>query len=245
MTFPDTIFAALQYFLHLGEAMIPLLSEMLEPAAETIANGFTLAYIVMGGMVAAVVYTIVAMIWGIQHPPRPRPQWIEYLTPALCLIGMGVAGYLTYVEFTSDTVLCGPVGDCNAVNSSPYAKLFGVLPVGLMGLGGYIAILAAWLWRRFGSGKPADAMPALLFGMALFGVLFSIYLTYLELYVIFAVCLWCLSSAVIITALLLLNIHPVLLGMGEVEEEPSRAPKGPGPGSKAVKHKANKRKKRR
>lgn len=225
--------------------MYSLLLRMTEPAAETASNGFTLAYIVLGGMALAVVYTIAAMIRGTQHPPRQRPQWVEYLTPALCVIGMGVAGYLAYIELTSETALCGPIGDCNAVNTSSYARLFGILPIGVMGLGGYIAILAAWLWRRFRSDRLADAMPPLLFGMTLFGVLFSIYLTSLELYVIFAVCMWCLASAVIMTALLLLNIHPVLLGMGEVEEELSHAPKGPGPGSKAVKHNANKRKKRR
>jgi uncharacterized membrane protein len=223
--------------------MYPLLSRMVEPASETASNGFTLAIVILIGMAIAVVYTIAAMIRGIQHPPRQRPQWVEYLTPFLVVIGMGVAGYLAYIELTATIAVCGPVGDCNAVNTSSYARLFGVLPIGVMGVGGCIAILIVWLWKRFRSDKLAAFMPTILFGGALFGTLFSMYLTYLEVYVIHAVCMWCLSSAVIMTALLLLSIHPVLQGMVEMEEEPSHAPTGPGP--KAGKRQKNKRKGRK
>lgn len=225
--------------------MVPLLSGMVEPAPEAASNGFILAYIVLGGMVVAVVYTLAAMLWGIQHPPRQRPRWIEYLTPALCVIGMGVAGYLAYVEVAHVTPVCGLIKGCDTVNTSPYSRLFGVLPVGVLGLGGYIAILAAWLWRRFRSDRLAHAVPLILFGMTLFGVLFSIYLTYLEPFVIGAVCMWCLSSAVIITVLLLLNINPILQGMTGMEDEPSHAPTGPGPRPKASKRQEKKRKKHR
>jgi len=138
------------------------------------------------------------------------------------MIGMGVAIYLTYIEITSTEAICGPVGNCNAVNSSPYAKLFGILPVGLLGVGGYISILAVWLWRRFRSDRLADSMLVLLFGLTLFGTLFSIYLTYLELYVILAVCMWCVSSAVIMTILMLLSINPALQEIAETEEDNPR-----------------------
>ncbi len=221
--------------------MYPLLSKMAEPASETASNGITLATAILIGMAVAVVYTIVAMIWGIQHPPRQRPQWVEYLTPTLTVIGMGVAGYLAYIELTATTAVCGPVGDCNAVNTSSFSRLFGVLPIGVLGLGGYITILAAWLWRRFRSDKLADAMPPILFGLTLFGTLFSMYLTYLEVYVILAVCMWCLSSAVIMTALLLLNIHPTLRGMDGTEDEPRHSPKEPGSGQPAGKRRRPKR----
>ena len=59
---------------------------------------------------------------------------------------------------------------------------------------------------------------AAILGMALFGVLFSLYLTYLEPFVIGAVCAWCLTSAVIITLLMLLSLRPVLQAV-EVREE--------------------------
>jgi uncharacterized membrane protein len=74
-----------------------------------------------------------------------------------------------------------------------------VLPIGILGLAGYVAMLAAWFRGRAGSIMARG----LLVGMAAFGVAFSVYLTYLELFVIEAVCLWCLSSAVIMTLILL------------------------------------------
>jgi uncharacterized membrane protein len=117
--------------------------------------------------------------------------------------------------------VCGPVGDCNTVQSSPYAKLFGILPVGILGLLGYVGILGAWLVARYAGEDVADLARLAMFGMALFGVLFTIYLTYLELFVIHAVCIWCLSSAVLITLLMLFSLGPALssFSAGEDEEE--------------------------
>jgi uncharacterized membrane protein len=76
------------------------------------------------------------------------------------------------------------------------------VPIGLIGVAGYVAILAVWAWGR----RAAGALPAtLLVLMAGFGVAFSIYLTYLELFVIRAVCMWCVTSAVVMTLLLLVS----------------------------------------
>ncbi len=88
--------------------------------------------------------------------------------------------------------------------------LFGVVPVGLLGAVGYVAILAAWLLGRKGRGRLAQLAPVFVFGMALFGVLFSIYLTYIELFVIHAVCIWCLTSAVIMALVLALSVGGAL-----------------------------------
>jgi uncharacterized membrane protein len=134
------------------------------------------------------------------------------------IIGIGVAGYLSYVETQSVEAICGPVGDCNAVQQSRYAKLFDVLPVGVLGLLGYISLLAAWLARRF---MPALEKPAsiVFFGMAFFAVIFSLYLTYLEPFVIKAVCIWCLTSAVIVTLLLLLGTPPAVLRFAIPDED--------------------------
>ena len=138
------------------------------------------------------------------------PAWTDALTPVLTLIGLGVAGYLAYVETQAVPAVCGPVGDCNAVRASSYARLLGVLPVGLLGVAGYAAILAAWLRGRLRSDRLADYAPLSVLGMTVFGVLFSLYLTYLEPFVIKAVCAWCLTSAVIMTLLMLLSIGPAV-----------------------------------
>jgi uncharacterized membrane protein len=81
------------------------------------------------------------------------------------------------------------------------------VPVGLLGLAGYVAIIVAWFLGR-GSGRPAAWGTFAQFVMVFVGVVFSIYLTFLEPFVIGATCLWCLSSAVIMTAMLWLVAGP-------------------------------------
>ena len=150
---------------------------------------------------------ILAMLRAFQGKPLAAFKgWLDLAIPILALIGLGVALYLTYVETTQALAICGPVGDCNTVQSSSYAKLFGFFPVGLLGALGFAAMLAAWGWQHWRSDRLAKLAGPALFGMALFGTVFSIYLTYLELFVIHAVCIWCLTSAVIMA--LLTAAHP-------------------------------------
>jgi uncharacterized membrane protein len=167
----------------------------------------------------AIVYALaVVVLAGVGRAAPALPAWTASLIPFLCVIGLGVAGYLTFVETQNVKAVCGPVGDCNTVQASPYAKLFGFLPVGVLGLLGYVGILAAWAMGRWGKGLAALYAPVALLGMALFGALFSLYLTYIELAVILAVCIWCLTSAVLMALLLILAVGPAV-GVFLVEEE--------------------------
>lgn len=170
-------------------------------------NGFMLAIVIMVGMGLALLYSVIAFAIGKTYS---LPIWTDWLIPVLILIGIGVAAYLSYVETQSVEAICGSVGDCNTVQQSRFARLFDVLPVGVLGLLGYIALLASWLARRFISKLEKPAAIGF-FGMALFAVIFSLYLTYLEPFVIGAVCIWCLTSAVIVTLLLLLGTPPTVL----------------------------------
>ena len=101
--------------------------------------------------------------------------------------------------------MCGPVGDCNTVNQSEYARLFGVLPVGALGLVGYAALSLAWSVSRFASGTVVSWARLSLLVMTVGGTLFSIYLTFLEPFVIGATCAWCLTSSVVMTAMMWLS----------------------------------------
>lgn len=179
------------------------------------SDGFTLAIVIMVGMGLALLYSLIAFVMG---KTFILPRWGDWLIPALIVIGIGVAAYLSYVETQSAQAVCGPVGDCNTVQQSRYATLFGFLPVGVLGLFGYLGMLAAWLTRKVlpKLSKPADLA---FFGMAVFAVLFSLYLTYLEPFVIRAVCLWCLSSAVIVTLLLLLGTPPAVVHFALSDED--------------------------
>lgn len=189
---------------------LPAVSDPTLPAdiapARTQSNGFTLAIVIMVSMGIALLYSIFSFAAG---KTFSLPAWMDWLIPALIVMGIGVAAYLSYVETQSVEAICGPVGDCNTVQQSRYARLFDFLPVGVFGLLGYLGLSAAWLVRKIlpKFAKPADIA---FFGMTFFAVLFSLYLTYLEPFVIGAVCIWCLSSAVIATLLLLIGTPPAI-----------------------------------
>jgi len=133
------------------------------------------------------------------------PGWA---VPLLALVGLGVAAYLAFVEVGGSEAVCGPVGDCNTVQQSEYARLFGAIPIGVLGVVGYAVTVVAWGVTRLGRGRLADAAAVVLFAGVVGGVLLSGYLTFLEPFVIGATCAWCLASAVIITVLMWLTARP-------------------------------------
>ena len=131
-------------------------------------------------------------------------DWYKWAIPIAVVGGLAVSGYLTFIESTGGDVMCGPLLEgCGDVQNSPYAKLFGVLPVGQLGFIGNIAILIAWAAWQFGPVSIKKMAVLSMWGMCIFGVLFSTYLTFLEPFVIGATCMWCISSAVIMIILLL------------------------------------------
>jgi uncharacterized membrane protein len=121
----------------------------------------------------------------------------------LALLGLAVAGYLTYVHYAELEPICaGGGGGCERVQSSSYAELAGV-PVALLGLVGYALILLS-LAVPGDAGRVGGAV------LALTGFGFSLYLTWLELFEIDAICQWCVASAVLMTALALITGRRVL-----------------------------------
>lgn len=120
----------------------------------------------------------------------------------LSVIGIGIGGYLTYTHYAGLHVLCLSSGGCETVQHSAYSKLDGV-PVATLGLAGYIGILLS-LAIRGETGRLIG------FALALVGFLFSMYLTYRELFTIKAICQWCVGSAVLMTLLAILTAIRVL-----------------------------------
>ncbi len=119
----------------------------------------------------------------------------------LAVAGLAIAWYLLGVRLAGGAPVCGPSGGCETVAASSYSVVLGV-PVA--GYGGVFSLAlvgcAATWWRR------ADRRPLLLaYGMLLVGVLAVAYLSYLELFVIHAVCLWCASYAVVTVASLVVT----------------------------------------
>ncbi len=125
------------------------------------------------------------------------------LTLVLALIGTGIAGYLTWVHYGHLKIVClSGGGGCEKVQSSSYAELAGV-PVAVLGLIGYVAILASLaLPEEYGAVAAAF--------LSLVGFGFSAYLTWAELFRIHAICQWCVASACVMTVLMVVSVARVL-----------------------------------
>jgi len=113
-------------------------------------------------------------------------------------LGVGVATYITIAESGggAPTCLAGGSG-CTTVANSSYSEILGI-NVAILGIVGYAILLGTAFFAN-------DAARLLGFATALGGFGFSIYLTYLEIFTIEAICQWCVASAVLMTALFLLN----------------------------------------
>jgi len=133
----------------------------------------------------------------------------------LALAGVAIAGYLSLVRLTGGSAVCDPSHGCDVVATSPYALLFGI-PVAYLGLGYALllsALAGAWWWRA--ERRALAGAYALL----LLGTLFAAYLTYLELFVIEAVCIWCAAFAITI-------VVGLIVAAGA--QRAAAAPPGPG-----------------
>ncbi len=121
------------------------------------------------------------------------------------VIGLLDSIYLAYVKLAKVPIYCTPgLGDCDVVNASRWSELFGI-PLGIYGVAGFGLIL---LLITFGNNirlihKNIDLA---LFGISLAGFLFSLYLTVIEIFVIKAVCQWCLLSAVAMSVIFITTI---------------------------------------
>ncbi|MCJ7585209.1 MAG: vitamin K epoxide reductase family protein [Anaerolineales bacterium] len=129
-------------------------------------------------------------------------KWASIVT---AILGGLDAAYLLIYKLTSAQAMCLGSGDCSTVNSSRYSETFGGIPVSLLGLLAYLTIIGIHaLETRSRFLKQNGNLLA--FGLSLLGVLFSAYLTYVELYVIHAVCPFCMASAILITIIFILAI---------------------------------------
>ncbi len=137
----------------------------------------------------------------------PRTLQYRMVIGVLALIGLLVAVHLSLNETgLSNNLAClGGGSGCETVNQSEYVHMFGI-PIAVIGMIGYGIILAldlGWMTRREVWRLP---LSGLLAGLTGFGFLFSLYLTYLELFKIRAICTWCVVSALLMTAMLVLAL---------------------------------------
>jgi uncharacterized membrane protein len=107
--------------------------------------------------------------------------------------GIGVAGYLTYVHYQPHALICTTGGGCETVQDSKYAVLAGI-PIAIFGLAAWIVALALTLWN-------SELARTLTVALALAALAFAAYLVILQLFVIDAVCVWCMANDVVLIPL--------------------------------------------
>ena len=131
-------------------------------------------------------------------------QIFKWSSVTLAILGALDAIYLLVLKYTQAVAMCIGNHGCITVNNSSYSEIYHT-PVAFFGLMGYVSI-AALLIIEPKWNLTREQGPLVVFGAALIGVLFSAYLTYIEYYVIYAVCPFCLASAIIITIIFILAI---------------------------------------
>ena len=130
-------------------------------------------------------------------------EWRHPATTALAGLGLAISAYLTAVHYSGGPVICVGTGGCAVVQASRYAVVAGI-PIALLGGLLYLGLLGLSLWRLRARFATPTFVPMGIFGLALAGTLYSGYLTYLELFVIGAICTWCVGSAILVTAIAVL-----------------------------------------
>jgi uncharacterized membrane protein len=131
---------------------------------------------------------------------EPGGQGWLWAPVVLSALGIFVSGYLSVKRLTGGSLACSRWAQCDVVNNSVYAKIYGV-PVAFIGLVGYFLLLGLALAALQTWGPTQRRVLAISFLLALGGFGFSAYLTYIELFVIEAICNWCVTSAVLIALL--------------------------------------------
>jgi uncharacterized membrane protein len=132
-------------------------------------------------------------------------KWLYRISVALVALGLLVSIYMTIYKLTENNSMCLGSGDCSTVNASRYSEVNGI-PVAVIGVMGYAAILALLYMERRRNGYFRQNGTMLIFGLALTGFLFTVWLIYVELALIKAICPFCLTSQVTMTLIFLISI---------------------------------------
>lgn len=131
-------------------------------------------------------------------------KWLYRSMIVLVVIGLAVSVYMTIYKYTGDDGMCLGSGDCSTVNASRFSEVNGI-PVAVLGVAGYAAILIVLFYEnKVDFFKKNGAL--LVFGMSLTGFLFTLYLVYLEIWVIKAICPFCVTSQVAMTLIFIIAV---------------------------------------
>jgi uncharacterized membrane protein len=137
---------------------------------------------------------------------------LSQLAIALTVVGLLVSMYMTIYKITSNDSMCIGSKDCSVVNASRYSEvnIAGIrIPVAVLGVGGYAAILAVLLFERRADFLQQNGS-LVFFGLSLMGFLFTLYLIYVEIALIKAYCPFCIASQTVMTIIFVLSVIRVV-----------------------------------
>lgn len=123
---------------------------------------------------------------------------------ALVIVGLAVSVYMTIYKYSGNDGMCLGSGDCSTVNASRFSEVNGI-PVAVIGIVGYVAILIVLFYENRSDFFRKNGT-LLVFGMSLTGFLFTLYLVYLEIWVIKAICPFCVTSQVAMTIIFIIAV---------------------------------------
>lgn len=131
---------------------------------------------------------------------------LYWASVALAIIGALIATYMTIYKWTDNNTMCLGSGDCATVNDSAYSEIFGI-PVALVGVGGYLAILTVLLLEKYGKNRFFKENGLVtVFGLGVGGFGFTLYLVYVEAFILKAWCPFCVASQITMTILFIITI---------------------------------------
>jgi uncharacterized membrane protein len=138
----------------------------------------------------------------------------RWLAAGTAIIGLLTAIYLTIAKITGSREMClEGIGDCWSVNNSIYSEFLGI-PVAIFGAGAYLSILVImWLETKNAFWKTNAIY--FLFAITLMGLLFSAYLTYVEVAILNAICPFCVVSAIAMVVLFAIVVNRLIKSQAE------------------------------
>ena len=142
------------------------------------------------------------------HFRRNKVQYMRMIALSIVILGlcgMGISGYLTYSYLVDVSIGCPFNANCDLVQASPYAYMWGV-PVPLLGLLMYAALTLLGAVLLLTKAEWENTVRLGLYGISLAGVIFTGYLYYLEIFVIHAFCSWCIASSIVVLSIFILSL---------------------------------------
>ena len=131
-------------------------------------------------------------------------KWLYRASVALVIVGLLVSIYMTIYKLTSNESMCLGSGDCHTVNTSRYSEVNGI-PVAVLGVLGYAAILAVHYFENRNRFFKQNST-LMTFGMALTGFIFTVWLIYVEVALLKAICPFCITSQVAMTIIFMIAV---------------------------------------